>query len=223
MKSSTYTLRRNAGGFLSLRATRFHMGKCGLLFVLLFLQGFANVFAQRSIVPTEFNQSTIAAFHLSSTNGQKFNYKNSQKLSCFFFLSPDCPLCKNYSTLINSLKSKYDGAISFYLVVPGETYSRKEIANFSKDYLKKATVFQDENFKLSHYLQATVTPEVVLIETKTGKPVYRGALDNWAVSLGKQRRKATENYLTDAIDSYQNGQVPPIAFTEPVGCLINDF
>jgi len=125
--------------------------------------------------------------------------------------------------LINELKEKYNDAIAFYLIVPGRLYSAKEIADFSNGYLKKSVLYKDKDRRLAQYLNATVTPEVVLLESKTAKTIYAGALDNWAVSLGKQRTKATENYLRDAIESYLHHQPPMLTFKEPVGCFINDF
>lgn len=184
---------------------------------------FGKASAQSYAVPSYFERDSIASFNLASTSGQKLKYAAAKKLSCFIFLSPDCPLCKNYAALINDLKKTHSAAVSFYLVCPGKSYGMGELKSFGKEYLKSAVIYRDDNLALSHYLRATVTPEVVLMESKTGKAVYAGALDNWAVSLGRQRNKATENYLQDAIESYLHNQPPPVAFKEPVGCLINDF
>lgn len=192
------------------------------VFVIPFLWGFEKVSAQ-PFTTDYFKRDSIASFQLLSTKGQKLDYKKSKKLSCFIFLSPECPLCKNYASLINELRKKHNNTVRFYLVVPGKSYSMGEIKSFSAEYLQNAIVYKDETFNLSRYLQATVTPEVVLIESESGKLFYRGALDNWAVSLGKQRKGATEHYLSNAIESYLRHQSPAVAFKEPVGCLINDF
>lgn len=193
-----------------------------LLAIILFAWGFEKVSAQ-PFSYSYFDRDSIASFQLLSTKGRTLDYKNSNKLSCFIFLSPECPLCKNYAPLINELQKKHAITVSFYLIVPGMSYSMGEIKSFSKEYLKNAVVYRDATFDLSRYLQATVTPEVVLIESERGRPVYRGALDNWVVSLGKQRKGATEHYLSDAIESYLHHRFPAVAFKEPVGCLINDF
>ena len=179
--------------------------------------------AQASVFPAFFDKDSIASFRLLSTTGKKLTYKSSGKLSLFVFLSPDCPLCKNYASLLNTLQHDYQTTINFYLIVPGSAYSMKELKNFSNAYLKNAMLYKDAALNLSYYLRATVTPQVVLLETETGKAVYTGALDNWAVSLGKQRLKATETYLQDAIERYLHNQPVAMAYKEPVGCLINDF
>lgn len=182
-----------------------------------------KVVAQAPAFPVYFKNDSLAVFHLVSTNGQKFKYTATNKLACFIFLSPDCPLCKNYAVLINNLKQQYSASVAFYLIVPGTLYSMDEIKSFSKGYLKNAVLYKDASLDLARYLRATVTPEVVLLEGKTGKTIYAGALDNWAVSLGRQRSKATANYLRDALESSLHHQPPVVTFKEPVGCFINDF
>jgi thiol-disulfide isomerase/thioredoxin len=193
-----------------------------LLWVVPFLYGFTKASAQ-GFTPVYFKRDSIASFPLLSAKGKKLAYKNTTELSCFIFLSPECPLCKNYAALINTLKKKYDNSVTFYLLVPGKSYSKGEIKRFSRTYLKGMAIYRDATFDLSRYLRATITPEVVLIESRSGQAVYRGALDNWAVSLGRQRTQATTHFLQDAIESYLRHQPPPVAFSEPVGCLINDF
>ena len=193
------------------------------ILVLLLFACCTSARAQLYTFSSYFDRDTIASFHLISTTSKKPDFKTATKLSCFVFLSPDCPLCKNYSSLINGLKQKYASDLTCYLIVPGNSYSMNEIKSFSKTYLKNAVLYKDANLELSHYLRATVTPEVVLLEMESGKAIYSGALDNWAVSLGKQRIKATENYLLDAIESYLHNQPATVVYKEPVGCLINDF
>ncbi len=193
-----------------------------LLPLVLLAWSFEKVAAQ-NLKPVYFAKDSIASYRLLPTKGAKLNYTNRNPLSCFVFLSPECPLSKNYAALIGELKKRHNSNVLFYFIIPGNAYSMGELKSFSKKYLSNAVVHKDVTFGLSNYLQATVTPEVVLMESETGKAIYRGALDNWAFSLGKQRMKATEHYLSDAIESYLRRRPPTVTFKEPVGCLINDF
>jgi thiol-disulfide isomerase/thioredoxin len=194
-----------------------------LLCMILLFYGPLPTAAQPVLFPGHVENDSLVSFRLEATNGQKLHYKTETTLSCFVFLSPDCPLCKNYAALINRLKQSYRTDVTFYLIVPGSSYSMGEIKNFSKDYLKHAVLYKDARLRLTQYLRATTTPEVLLLENKTGDAVYKGALDDWAVSLGRQRTKATENYLVDAIEKYLHNEPVTVAYKEPVGCLINDF
>jgi hypothetical protein len=54
----------------------------------------------------------------------------------------------------------------------------------------------------------------------SGKLIYQGLLDNWAISLGKKRKHASEHYLADALEAIKNGNDPEVSFTKAVGCII---
>ncbi len=56
----------------------------------------------------------------------------------------------------------------------------------------------DKNKKLTKYIAATVTPEVMLLNGN-GEMIYSGAIDDWIQELGKQKLKASRYYLQDAI------------------------
>lgn len=178
----------------------------------------------QELSPAFFNSDSIAAVSLSAGEKKKGRINlHSKRLCCFVFLSPECPLSKNYGPLMVSLQSKYGLDVGFFMVVPGRSFRQQEITAFARDYLRSHTIWNDRNKQLTAYLKATVTPEVVLLEGATGKLLYRGAPDNWAFSLGKQRPAATEHYLQNAIDQYLGGLAVIIPFTRPVGCFINDF
>lgn len=146
----------------------------------------------------------------------------SKKLYAFVFLSPECPLCQNYTVVLNKLSRLFPpGSVQFYGIISGKSYSPGEIADFLKSYRVIFPLLIDRDKKLTAYLSATVTPEVKLIDAK-GALIYSGAIDNWAVSLGRQRTVVTENYLQDAIAERLKGDPVKVAHTQPVGCLIND-
>lgn len=140
----------------------------------------------------------------------------------FVFLSPECPLCKNYSVVLKQLSHQYAGQVRFVGIVPGKAYSPKDIRRFRKHYAIPFAIHRDHDRAVSIYLAATVTPEVLLINN-AGTALYRGAIDNWVVNLGKKRPAATEHYLTDAIQQSLQQQSVVVSYAPPVGCLINDF
>jgi len=52
------------------------------------------------------------------------------------------------------------------------------------------------------------------------KLLYKGKIDNWVVSPGKKRARATEFYLKDAITHYLNNDSIIIKSTPAIGCFI---
>ena len=143
-------------------------------------------------------------------------------LTVIVFLSPECPLCKNYSLVLNNLQEKYKETIQIVGVVPGKAYSSKEIQQFVTAYKVSFPTWTDPQKELSFYLKATVTPEVVMVD-KRGLLIYRGAIDDWVEELGKKKIKAEQHYLENAIIQYLQNEDVTLKQTQPVGCLINEF
>src|SRR5687768_15011089 len=88
-------------------------------------------------------------------------------LNLFVFLSPECPLCKNYTTVLNKISQDFSPD-SFVIIgiVSGKSYSSEEVNSFKKEFLVDFQLFIDPAKKLTNYLEATITPEVVLMSEK---------------------------------------------------------
>jgi hypothetical protein len=166
---------------------------------------------------------TVQRFSMEKVNANKpFVSLDSATLNVFVFLSPECPLCKNYSLVLNRLTKKFSKEVAFYGIVPGRTYSKEDVQQFINEYTISFPVWIDLQKALSSYLKATVTPEVVML-TKTGQLVYRGAIDDWVQALGQKKAKAQKHYLEDAISRRLQKKEVPVKQTTPIGCLINEF
>jgi thiol-disulfide isomerase/thioredoxin len=164
--------------------------------------------------------SVIQTIKLRTTANKLFTIP-LDKTVALVFLAPDCPLSKNYAPVLNSLAKKHPNT-HFYGIFPGKGYSFNEISAYGKDYSITFPLLADPVKQLAGYTKAKVTPEVVLIDQK-GIIIYRGLIDNWAVSLGKKRQVVTSHYLDDAISLYETGKQIITTHTDPVGCLINDI
>lgn len=158
----------------------------------------------------------------STGNNSALIQFDSAALHLFIFLSPECPLSQNYSLVLNALQKKFSPELRLYGIIPGRTYSEQTVRQFTGDYKLLFPVWIDLAKELSDYVQATVTPEVVLLN-KSGALVYRGAIDDWAAALGQKKVKARVHYLEDAIKAYLQKKEVPVKKTAPVGCLINEF
>ncbi len=136
------------------------------------------------------------------------------------YLSPECPLCQNYSVAIRDLEDQFRGKkIEFVGVVSGDFYPKEQVAEYQVKYKMNMDILLDPDFIISDYYRAQLTPEAHVLDNK-GKLMYRGAIDNWAISLGKKRLRATSNYLHDALSNFVTGERIDPKVTEPVGCYI---
>ena len=169
-----------------------------------------------------FDKDSIASFVLEMPGGGITKLKPSAKeLLVLAFLSPECPLCKNYSVKLTGIKNKYAASAEFIGIIPG-SFDAADIREFKKDYIPSWQLLRDTSLQLTNYLEGKVTPEVLVIDNKDGKLIYKGAIDDWVVSLGKTRNRFSNFYLDIALKNFLNHK-PSIPFTKPVGCLINDF
>ena len=109
--------------------------------------------------------------------------------------------------------------VAFVGVVGGTYFKPEEINRYKVLHDLDFPILMDPELKLARRLEATITPEVVVLDSNY-KQVYSGAIDNWAISLGRQRRVITEHYLSDAIIAVLAGRPVSPDKTKAVGCFI---
>jgi thiol-disulfide isomerase/thioredoxin len=172
--------------------------------------------------PVVYNLKKIRAIELSSVNNKPIHIQPSEKLALFIFLSPECPLCKSYSVVLNKLAEDYAAAVDFFGIIPGKAYSADEVRTYQEKYRINFNLMMDKNKKLSTLLAATITPEVVLLDPE-GIIIYRGAIDDWVVDLGKKKLKPEKDYLRTSLQQYTTHMPVLVSQTSPKGCYINEY
>ncbi|KIC95654.1 redoxin domain-containing protein [Flavihumibacter solisilvae] len=190
-----------------------------LLFILLL---FPCTVALSQQAATHFSPRQIKSISLTTPGDQPASLTLQKQLTVIVFLSPDCPLCKNYAPVLNKLKEDFDQQVNFIGIIPGAAYTQNEITAYSDRYKLLFDLVVDKQKKLSKFLEASVTPEVLVIE-QNGNLVYRGAIDDWVVNLGKKKLKAEHEYLRTAIQQFLYHQPVMVQRTTPKGCYINDY
>jgi thiol-disulfide isomerase/thioredoxin len=165
-------------------------------------------------VPATVDMGRIAAAGLPVTG--------NTHLFVLVFLSPDCPLCRNYTKVLNELAHQYQGKLTLYGIVPGKTVTAADLQQFSSTYHLAFPLLRDPAKKLTNLIHATITPEAILMN-KEGKILYSGLIDNWVIDLGKQRAAPTQQYLKDAVDTCLSGRSVVITRTKAIGCFIDNY
>jgi thiol-disulfide isomerase/thioredoxin len=146
----------------------------------------------------------------------------NKELSLFIFLSPECPLSQNYTIVINQLQQKFDQQVNIFGIIPGNDYTVNDITVFENKYNTRFKILIDTKKQLTRYLQATVTPQAILLD-KMGNLVYKGAIDDWVIALGKKRTQVSRHYVQDAIAQTLRSEFVSIKSTKAFGCIINDY
>ncbi len=138
----------------------------------------------------------------------------------FLFLSPDCPLCINVSKTINEMAELYSKrGVSFITVFPGNFYSSDTINSFREQYHIDLPALMDGSFQLTRMLNATVTPQVVVVNADE-EIIYTGAIDDRSKKLGEKSQVIKNPYLERVLDALLAKNEIPVKVTEPVGCFI---
>ncbi|HEX8356732.1 MAG TPA: redoxin domain-containing protein, partial [Segetibacter sp.] len=124
--------------------------------------------------------------------------------------------------LLRSLYNEFSKNVEFYGIIPGKAYTAGEVKKYARETEIPFSLALDKTKTLSNYLQATVTPQVILLDANNVL-LYKGAIDDLLSQLGKQRLKPTREFLKEAIlQSLRNERVF-IKRTKAVGCRINDY
>ncbi len=160
---------------------------------------------------------------VSSTQAQNIDQtsSNTDSLSLYLFLLDDCPICLNYTVLLNDLYLEYGSRISFQGYFPNFSSKRKKIDQFKETYQVEFPLQTDYYKEQAKKWNAQVTPEAILYNHTTKKIIYQGRIDNKFVRLGKRRNVVTEHELVNAIEQTIASKEVLIQFAEPIGCFIN--
>jgi len=189
---------------------------------LLFLLCFAACSTKNSNTGEWPIVNNLAEIDMVDLNGNDIEWNTLQdfEANVFVFISPECPLCENYTKTISLLQEEYgDEKVNWQAIVAGSYYPITQIDSFLNVYQFEIDVLLDKEYKLANYLKATVTPEVFVLN-ESGMIEYEGKIDNWIYKLGIKRPNITAFYLNDAINAILNGDEILIKETTAVGCII---
>lgn len=191
------------------------------LFILLS----SNFAVQGQVTGNDFDLARIKKISLVNEYNQSRSLTKDlfKPLNLFVFLSPECPLCKNYTAVLNKITNDFStDSLAIIGIVSGNAYSSEDVSSFKREFSVTFNLFIDPKKKFTNYLGATITPEVVLINEK-GKLIYMGAIDDWVTELGKNKIRPEKEYLRSAVTQYINHQPIAIKKTKPKGCYINEY
>ncbi len=145
---------------------------------------------------------------------------NNHKAVVFIFISPECPLCQSYSLTLKQLYSTYKkNGVAFIGIIPGNDFTPAQVKEYQTTYGITFPLYYDYQLKFVHFFQASVTPEVFLIN-QTGKLLYSGRIDNWAYEVSRKRKVITDHNLRDAIVAFTENKGLKITKTKAIGCFI---
>lgn len=181
-----------------------------------------SIFILAFVVCSCNSKPNLDAIELKKLDGDtlKLDEIKNHRATVIYFLSPECPLCQNYSLSMREMHQQYgDDDVLFLGVFPGKWYSEAEIKAYTLKYNLQFTMLLDDENTLVNSLGATVTPEVYLISSE-GEIEYEGRIDDWVGTLGTKKKNANNEYLKNAIIAFLSSKSIDPSKTTAVGCLI---
>lgn len=165
-------------------------------------------------------RKTVLCFSIIIVSCQNNSQKTTTgNLTCYFFISPDCPASINYIGVMEKYIDQYEGHnINFKIVYPEKSPAKQDIQKAYDNFKLKIPLIIDSTLELTRTLKATVTPQVVFSSEKN--ILYSGSIDDYYYALSKHRNYATKHYLRDAIEQTLKGENIVLTKTTPFGCRI---
>lgn len=138
-----------------------------------------------------------------------------------FFLLEDCKICLSYTQEIKTLHEKFSkDSFEFEAVFSHPASSPEGIEIFLKDYDLQMVTIIDQAQLIASKHSIKLVPEVLVLDTRTQKPVYQGRIDNSYAALGRKRPAPTERDLFDCLSMLSRGEYPKYRRTKGFGCFL---
>lgn len=174
------------------------------------------------IFAIEANQK-VENFRLNDSlgNSHELFYYSDQEALVFLVQGNGCPFARNASIRFHELERLYSkNKVKFFMLNSNLQDTRKNIAEEADLFDYKLPILMDKTQLIGESLEITRTGEVFVINPKTWKVAYTGALDD-RLTYENQKEEASVHFLKDALDEILTGSKVSLAATESLGCLIN--
>lgn len=138
------------------------------------------------------------------------------------FLSTECPISNSYIPELNRLHDEYAArGVSCYGVISLPHVTRTEALKHRGTYRIGFPVLFDASGELRQRFTPTHTPQALVLDP-AGNVRYSGRIDDRFAALGRKRPETNQTDLVNALDAVLDDREVSVAFTEPIGCLLED-
>lgn len=173
----------------------------------------------KNISQSIFKASIILMLMLIFKSG--FSQEKDYKL--YIFLLDNCRICQSYTLKLNEFHDEYKDIVEFVGVFPNLISSEEKINEYAEKYKVQYKLITDYDKELAKSLNATLTPEVFLIDNQSNEVLYSGRIDDEFFEVGKRRNVVKNFELKEALLSIREGRPIEVKNTESIGCYIDFF
>jgi len=156
-------------------------------------------------------------FTLEDYSGDKHSltdYKSSKAI-VLMFIATQCPVSNGYNGRMVELYKDYASkGVSFIGINANKQESVEEVRNHSKEHGFEFPVLKDWNNVVADKLEASVTPEIYVLNSKL-EILYHGRIDD-----SQRENRVTSKDLRTALDRILAGKALELTETKAFGCSI---
>ena len=143
-----------------------------------------------------------------------------QAATVLIFLLHDCPIANSYAPEISRIAEEYGKRrVRTYVVYSEDDLSPADAKKHATAYAYRCPALLDSRQTLAQKAGATISPEAALFSAK-GELLYRGRIDDRAISPGKHRAEPRQRDLREALDAVLAGKPVRERFTKAIGCYL---
>ena len=132
-----------------------------------------------------------------------------------------CPVVRNALIDLASVRERFEGEpVKFLMINSNLQDDAASIRAETEEWGIDLPVLVDETQRVGEALALTRTAEALVIDTRARTIAYRGPINDRLV-YERQRQKADNHYVVDAVTAVLAGEQPIVTSVEAIGCLIN--
>lgn len=162
--------------------------------------------------------SGVSNFKLKDYNGKEHSlsdYKDS-KFIVLMFVSVQCPVSNAYNSRMANIYENYkDKNIAFLGINSNKTESVESIKEHAEEHGLEFTILKDQKNIIADELDASVTPEIYVLNSKDFKILYHGRIDD-----SRNESNISSKDLEKALNEILNGKEVSNPRTKAFGCTI---
>ena len=159
----------------------------------------------------------IQNFTLPDYNGEMHSltdYKDSKAI-VIIFVATECPVSNAYNTRMENLYKEYNAkGVSFLGINSNKAESAERVKEHADENGLTFTILKDKNNVVADELDASVTPEVYVVNNNF-EVLYHGRIDN-----SKNESDVETQDLKTALDEILSGKEVTKNTTKAFGCSI---
>ncbi|MCX6144651.1 MAG: thioredoxin family protein [Ignavibacteriales bacterium] len=170
-----------------------------------------------SILHADEPKKTVGDFTLEDCKGEKHSLVDysSSKAVVLMFVATQCPISNSYNGRMVELYKDYASkGVSFIAINSNKQENVEEVRNHSKEHGFEFVVLKDWNNVIADKLEASVTPEIYVLNSKR-EVLYHGRIDD-----SSRENRVTSKDLRTALDRILAGKTVEVTETKAFGCSI---